>query len=231
MATGGACAAVAAINSFIFLQRTHPDLYVNRLTPSRTGDENTSFTDAFAFAEGTWQVGTNPERKGYYSRFPGNPDSLYMDTKVEWINDHAPGTTVFDSMYVGNGGRPTIDWLAKEILDGEDVEFFINTDANDFYHALTLVGIKCDAAGGCAISFSDPNDPTTLFNRDLTPGAGGRLEFDDPFGGAGKTVFIDAAFSESAVPEPAVFFLLAAVFGGFVIVKVRRTNRQRVTSS
>jgi hypothetical protein len=87
VATGGACAAVAAINSFIFLERLHPMLYDNLLTPSRIGDANTDFTDAYAFTEGTWQVGANPVRSGYYARFPGNANSLYVDTKMDWIND------------------------------------------------------------------------------------------------------------------------------------------------
>jgi hypothetical protein len=221
VATGGACAAVAAINSFIFLERTHPGLYGNTLTPSRIGNANTDFTDAFAFTEGTWQVGGNPERTGYYSRFPGSANSLYMDTKMDWINDHAPGTTVYDSRYVGNGGQPTVAWLAQEIRDGEDVEFFINNNAGTFYHALTLTGIACDAAGNCFVTYSDPNDPTTMYNRALSSGVGGRLEFTDPFGLIG-TVYIDAAFSESAVPEPTTLFLLATGLAGFVVIGVWR---------
>jgi hypothetical protein len=228
VATGGACAAVAAINSFIFLERTHSSLYGNSLTPSRLDNDNTDFTDAFAFTEGTWQVGANPERKGYYARFPGDPNGLYLDTKRQWINDHAPGTTVFDSRYVGRGGRPTIDWLAQEISHGEDVEFFVNNDAGTFYHALTLTGIKCDAAGNCSVTYSDPNDPTTMYNRDLTPGVGGRLEFNNPFGLEG-TVFIDAAFSESAVPEATTVFLLATGLGSVVVAITRR--KKRLTST
>jgi hypothetical protein len=140
---------------------------------------------------------------------------------MDWINDHAPGTTVFDGRWEGRDGRPTVDWLAQEIAHGEDVEFFIDNDAGTFYHALTLTGIRCDAAANCAITYSDPNDPTNRYNRDLSLGAGGRLEFDDPFGLNG-TVFIDAAFSESAVAGPATLFLLATAFGGVLVLRVRR---------
>jgi hypothetical protein len=228
-ATAGACAAVAAINSFIFLERTHSGLYGNSLTPSRIGDANTDFTDAFAFTEGTWQVGSNPERIGYYARFPGDPNGLYVNTKMDWINDHAPGTTIFDFRFVGEGGHPDVAWFANEIANGEDVEFFVNNDDGTFYHGLTLTGIACDAAGNCFITYSDPNDPTMMFNRALSIGVGGRLEFNNPFGLEG-TVFIDAAFSESAVPAPSTIFLLAAGIGGLMAVVTIRQKRGEVRS-
>lgn len=195
------------------------------MLPSRVGDASTDFTDAFAFTEGTWQVGSNPERVGYYARFPGNANTLYMATKMDWINDHAPGTTLFDSRYAGNGGLPTVDWLAQEIAAGEDVEFFINNDAGEFYHTLTLTGIACDAEGNCWITYSDPNDPLNMYNRALSIGVGGRLEFNDPFGLEG-TVFIDAAFSESAIPLPATLFLMVIAIAGLAIARARGRGAQ-----
>lgn len=132
---------------------------------------------------------------------------------------------MFDSRYTGNGGRPDIAWLTGEIASGEDVEFFVNNDAGTFCHALTLTGMSCDPDENCFITNADPNDPTTMFNRALTIGMGGRLEFSDPFGLTG-TVFVDAAFSESAVPAPATAVLLLAGLGGPLVRLGRGQSRQ-----
>jgi hypothetical protein len=171
--------------------------------------------DAMNFATDGWEVPGKPPRQGYYAR-TGDPSVDYLATKMDWINDRAPGTTVFSSMF-GGVGLPTIDYLAGEIMKREDVEFFIKDVASGgmtTYHVLTLVGIVCVAAGNCSATYQDPNDPAQAFMSMLEM-TGGRLEFDSVLYGR---VFIDAAFSESPVPEPSTLLLLGfslAGLGGF----------------
>ena len=214
----GACGAVAAINSFYFLQIQYPGIYDNMLLPNRTG--NTDPIDATNFAVTGWQVGANPRRLGYYDPArptPGDPKK-FLDTKMDWINDYAPGTTVFEAMwddsqgFPASGGVPTIDFLARQISAGEDVEFFIK---GDLYHVLTLTGIACDNGNvNCRVTYQDPNDPTTMQNTNVTFGAGSRLEFN--YGG--NAVYISAAYAESPVPEPSTFVLLISGVGGLIAI-------------
>src|SRR5437879_4677220 len=99
----GICAAVAAINSFIFLENQYPGIYDNKLTPNIQGAKpnQTDPTDRDNFGVNGWQVGTNPPRQGYYAR-PGTVGGDYIQTKKDWFNDYAPGTTNFDSYFIGS---------------------------------------------------------------------------------------------------------------------------------
>src|SRR5438477_11087919 len=78
---GGVCGAIAAINSFAFLQNTHQALYDNNLLPNYDPITQTDPIDAAAFATGTWgepnfaHPDDNPvadSDKGYYAR-AGDP--------------------------------------------------------------------------------------------------------------------------------------------------------------
>ena len=194
----GICAAVAAINSFIFLENQYPAIYDNLITPNIQGAKpnQTDPTDRDNFGVNGWQVAGKPARQGYYSR-PGSVGGDYVQTKMDWINDYAPGTTIFNSYFLGsaqNDRLPTIEDLANEIQHGEDVEFFVDggTAGN---HALTLTGISCmlNNFTNCSITFL--NDGVPVGATSITLGPNG-LEVDTGFGN------IYAAFSESPVPEP-----------------------------
>ena len=126
---GGVCGAIAAINSFAFLQNTHAGLYGMNLLPNYQPD-GTDPIDAAAFATGGWgepvfahadDTPTADSDKGYYAR-TGNANQDYLDAKKDWFSDHVPGSDTTFAMFL----NPTVAQLANQILDQEDVEFFVN---------------------------------------------------------------------------------------------------------
>jgi hypothetical protein len=239
----GACGAVAALNSFKFLEKQYPSIYDNKLTPNDNATANTDQMDAQKFGFDGWQVGSNPMRMGYYNR-TGGAELDFLNTKKDWINDYAPGTTVFNSWWATPAGhpewaspdhanKPTVADLAAELHDKEDVEFFVQGD--NFYHVMTLTGISCDMAMNCTIKWQDPNDPAQMapnqtmakeYSAPITI-TDGMIMFGGVLGAAGN-VTMTAAFAESPnptlIPEPATVRLLAlGAFG--LLIRGRRPVR------
>lgn len=217
----GICAAVAAINSFAFLQNHYPSLYGNLLLPNLQGN-GTDPTDATDFGVNGWQVGANPARQGYYPR-PGSAYGPYLQTKMDWIEDHAPGRTTYEARYDGAGGAPDVAWLAEQIQRGQDVEFFVQ--GTGFFHALTLTGVGCadHVYTDCYIKYQDPNNPGTEYQLNINPtGPSGALQLTGVLGDGGVTLTITGAFAESAVPEPGTFVLLG---GAVTILAIYRRRR------
>lgn len=216
----GACGAVSSINSFAFLQKQYPGVYDNKLLPNNDGMTNTDPVDSQKFGFDGWQVGANPMRKGYYNR-TGTAEGDFLDTKMDWINDYAPGTTVFNSWWPDsphNKRKPTIDDLAAEIRDGEDVEFFVQGE--NFYHVMTLTQVACDMAMMCSIRYQDPNQPGTHQGPTPVTAMDGMLMFTGVPGSnfAGK-VTITAAFAESPIPEPGTMVLIGVMICGLALVR------------
>src|SRR5215472_12289507 len=136
---GKACAAIAAINSFIFLENMYPNIYDNKLTPNRVDNQKTTDTDASNFATNGWTAPNDTKRMGYYPR-PDGANGDYIATKMDWFNDFAPGTSFFATLVT-----PGTDFLSQEIKANEDVEFFIADQLRNanLFHALTLTGVAC----------------------------------------------------------------------------------------
>jgi len=214
---GGVCFAASAINSFIFLENQYPAVYGNKLTPNVVGAKpnQTDPKDATNFATMTGPVTANTA--GY---------NKFLAAKNAWINKFAPGTTSIISEYVGsasNNSVPTFDFLAGEIQKKEDVEMFVV--GAGVAHAIDLVSVSCGPPFNvCGMRYQDPNDPTTLqpFTQ-FTAGAGGALEFFGLPGFAGSPFTIQAAFSESPVPELSTWLLIGLGFG--VLAAARTRNR------
>jgi|688.fasta_scaffold246037_2 hypothetical protein len=222
---GGVCGAIAAINSFIFLQKQYPNIYDNKLVPKYDPMTNTSMMDAQAFADTGWQVGGNPMRKGYYQR-TGGAEQDYLDTKKDWFNDYAPGTSVISSWFSGstdNNRKPTIDDLAQEIKDGEDVEFFVQ--GTNFYHVLTLTGVFCDMAMSCGIKYQDPNMPTVEQMTSVMINNGMLMFTGVPGSNFNEAVTITAAFSESPIPEPSSILGILAIGSLGAISALKRNSK------
>jgi PEP-CTERM motif-containing protein len=220
----GVCGAVASMNSFTYLEGQYPGIYDNKLTPNKQAD-GTDTVDAQKWATDGWQVGSNPMRKGYYAR-TGTAEGDFIDTKRDWFNDYAPGLTVFDTWYGGSPDhdrKPTVDDLAGEMRDKEDVEFFIKgtSGTTSIFHVMTLTGVICDMSNMCSIKFQDPNDPLNEAVRAVTVNMG-MIMFNDISGYPG-TYTITAAFAESPknVPEPATILMLATAGIGLVFYRRR----------
>jgi hypothetical protein len=221
---GGICAAAAAINSFIFLENQYPQIYGNKLTPNVVGaaPNQTDPTDRNAFGV-LYYFGT------------GNPLDRYLADKKLWINSAAPGTTVFNSYYVGsadNNRTPTAGDLIKEMQSQEDVEMFVS--GGGIAHAITLTGISCQPLTGCVMTYQDPNSPMVQQTSQLTAGAGSLQFVGLPGTGAPylTTQFtIYAAYSESPVPEPSSFILLGTGIASLIGNWMRRKARFRRSRS
>jgi hypothetical protein len=112
--------------------------------------------------------------------------------------------------------------------DQEDTELFVS--GGGIAHAITLTGILPDPLGGWDIRYQDPNSPTVQQMSQLFLGPGGvGLQFQGlPGTGAPylTTWFtIDAAFSESPVPEPCSAILLGTGIAGLIGNRMRRRSR------
>lgn len=212
---GGVCGAVAAINSFTYLQNKNPLTYGNSLVPNLNPD-GTAPMDALTFAD-------------YYYGFAAEEFGAldgYMESKMWWIENHTPQRTSYSSMYVGssyNDGNVSTDFLRNELLDGEDIEFFAcafcDDEDNVVAHALTLYGIDTE---NMKLYFQDPNDPSTPVEKPYTID-GGVLSFTGIFGFEDLDFSVYAAFSESVIPEPTTWAMMIVGFGviGF---RLRRRN-------
>lgn len=220
---GGVCFAASAINSFIFLENQYPSVYGNKLTPNVVGAKpnQTDPKDATNFATMTGAVTANTA--GY---------NKFVSAKMAWLNKFAPGTTSIISQYVGsasNNGVPTFDFLSGEIQRKEDVEMFVV--GAGVAHAIDLVSVSCGPPYNvCGMRYQDPNNPTTLqpFTQ-FTAGAGGALEFFGLPGFAGSPFTIQAAFSESPVPELSTWAMMFVGFAGLSLVGYRSSRKRTRT--
>jgi hypothetical protein len=133
----------------------------------------------------------------------GASDQSWWETKVQWIEDFAPGTTTLAGMLDADptgwlkgssltNAVPTFDFLWRELAANEDVE--IGIQLPNSRHAVTLTSLTFEDDNGngqwdtarefASIDYIDPNCP---LGRDkdhprstiagLTLGADGRLHF------------------------------------------------------
>ncbi len=215
----GVCFAAEAINSFIYLENQYPNIYGTKLTPGVKSAKppKTDRPDTTAFANMVGPVFANTA--GYNSFLAG---------KMAWFAKNAPGTTRITSEYVGsasNNSLPTFKFLSGEIQSNEDVELFIT--GGGIGHAIDLVSISCGPPYNvCGMQYQDPNVSTKLqpFTQ-LTAGPGGALLFYGLPYYASTPFTIQAAFSESPIPEPGTLLMF-----GSGIISLAGVLRRRINS-
>jgi len=225
----GYCGATAIANSFQWLANTYPQYYSNLIDGSALQTRN----DIVGFE----QLDTN-----------GDPvsNATIWNSKIEYINEYAPGSTVFwaqmqigtstnylDSSAIQNT-RPTLAGISNQLAMGEDVEFaFVGTtnlgmaaidDTNAFAHMVTLTGI---GPGGNSITYLDPNNPTNVFTAALTTDTNGYLSFtwNNNNNAPQAGVEIYEAWAESPIPEPTSLVLLGmSGLSGLLYLRRRATK-------
>jgi len=205
---GGVCGAAAVVNSFVYLQNIYPTIYGTGLAGETLADQTDAATQ---FADTGWTA-NGQFYQGYYTRC-GAACSLdvYTTTEQDWITTHGigVGSTVLSTYYSGsplNNRAPTINDLAQEIKDQEDVELFVKGTyatgpkmGQSFAHAITLTAISCDASMNCNITYQDPNNPASPQTVAIDVNT---LQFSNlPASGITGTAQIYAEFAESPVPE------------------------------
>ena len=215
----GVCAAVEMMNSFVYLDNRYSIYSGNKLVPGNDPNRDGLWFAGTADGLGGWN-GPNGHRDGYYTR-TANVTSGYvpilLQTKEDWVNDWAPGTTVFHYR-IGESDPnfyPTIDFLASQMEDHEDVELIIQTADGKSAHAIGLTDIQCDAKGNCSIRFQDPNDPTHEKHADLFTFPGTN-ELGFFYGGVNwgiQSALAESPTDHTMTPEPGTVVLLGSALG------------------
>jgi len=159
----GWCAPTAIANSFEFLETRYPTIYDQKLTHGDLLGTRDTLQRGWLNAGNVYRNGTST-----------GDDQLIWEAKVQWIEDFAPGTTVFGGMVYKPGvdlsdwygasplqnAYPTFDFLWGELDHKEDIElgFWWEMEVTQpdgtkkkkkFGHMVTLTSLKfCDDGDG-----------------------------------------------------------------------------------
>ncbi len=227
---GGICAAVATMNSFVYLENRYSHIYgAGELTSGNPQQATRDLAAGWDGREGMYGPKSNPPPLG-----TAGTDQRIWENKLYWVEDNAPETTVFHGQYFDSttgwyrGGLleentyPTWGFLWNELARCQDVEIAFDK------HCVTLVDLylndqdgdgKWDPGESASMGYLDPNPDGTgnqyqtaaLTSVDIG-GGDKKLQFD--WWQDGKTWDIEFAFVESPIPEPAsilIWFLLVAL--------------------
>lgn len=238
--SAGICAAVANINSFVYLRNHFAQPYAaTDIIPDWNGDGVVDFQDYVASRDKMaygWQYDGHT-RRGIYGN--GTASDIWAATYY-WFEDFAPGTSVLDGQihtYSNISSWPGGDVIEKkypewsflwdELVACRDVELGIRPVSGAGGHALTLTGLAfedMDADGmwdhdesPLEIGYLDPNDVSTQKWAEVTFSWGNRIEFD--WWQTGSAYYIYRAYTEGPIPipEPSVLvLLLGAVVAGMI---------------
>lgn len=237
----GVCAATSVINSFQFLMNRYPTVYGKTdLIPGA----GTDIVEARDKLDGGW-IYNDTWRPGMGAVAGQLTHQRIWESKIWWVEDFAPNTTVFDGMYfmpgtdlstwyhgeVLDNAFPTWEFLWVELSHGEDIEIAFDKPGTSLSHQISLTSLKFDdvndnkkwdAGETRWLDYLDPNNPTKLFEA--------VLEFNETYkyfmfdwnnGGANnpvEDVRIFSAMSESPIPEPSTIFLMGFGILGILLV-------------
>jgi hypothetical protein len=212
------CGPTSAVNSFVYLQNSFPEIYRHALVPDLNGTPDIYENDELiavaeilissSYMNTTSAGGTYADMLMYgkekyiEERLPGS--TIYAAQSFQgWLVPPVPEPSWFDAVI------PTWSFLYDALVSSADVEFLIR---GSFNHYLTLTGFYWDDANHDGI-IDEAEDAW--------------IAYVDPWGGvwdtanlwhdgatmatdyAGGTSYIFAAVAESLVPEPSSILLTA----------------------
>ena len=226
-----ACGPTAAVNSFVYLQNSYPDIYDHYLVPDLhstpdlyENDELVTVAEILAYdymhtdmTNGTWS-------------------DWFLYGKWDYIEENAPGSTIYAAQQFSTWSRPPVpepswvsdvlptwSFLYDELAASEDVEILIN---GSYDHYLTLTSFYWDdidddgIIDGAEDAWIDYIDPWTgawgisdIWHLDY----GGESVIATNY--EGGLSFITMAVGESPVPEPSTAVLLGL---GLAALALRR---------
>jgi hypothetical protein len=188
-----ACGPVAAVNSFVFLQNTYPDIYDNSLTNGNN--------------VGTVMSLAMPNFMNCVACNGGTTIANFISGKKKWIEQQVPGKTAYSDMQ-----NPTPAYILGQLKafngKGEDVELLIGfydktTGMRVGGHYVTDYGIA--TGNSMDLWFVDPNGgmgTNTAVNMELGyMVAGGVIQINN-YGANTVNARVDWAVAESPIPEP-----------------------------
>jgi hypothetical protein len=191
------CGPTAAANSFTFLQNQYPQIYGNMLVP----------------AGGAIGAANELGRNMHTSESNGGTTwTNFLLGKAQYLQLHAPGTTIIKGMYDPDAGLPVTGfpgviegnpspaYFLNELQDKEDIEILWR----DPDHWVTVTGFTWNptmGGGTGTIDYFDPQGGILVTGMKLN-----QTGTDNPlFAGLSE---IGVAISESPVPEPSTTWLL-----------------------
>lgn len=220
---GGAnsCAPTATANSLAYLTNAFPGTYGTKLLQDKSSVSGAANPQPNTTA-GWTTIATQIASANYMNTDENNGTSVanWIAGTMSYINNNAPGTTMFES-----ASDPSANFLFNEITNREDLEIAIFPTANGIGHVLTVSSVAGTTnAQGAITSMSidgiDPGDPTHPFNIMLS-NVGGTGDLTLTYGGNPYT--IGEAIGQSPVPEPTTLVLLGlGACGVYLAARGRR---------
>jgi hypothetical protein len=243
------CGPTAAINSFVFLQNQHPEIYGTSLIPGTVVDKTTG---KYSYPAGVLKNAANVLAGNPYmgSCLPCGPnDGTYIEDfaigKYDYLEKMAKGKTVYhaqigikwrETIPAGDGTHPntkkpawvqdetlpTTGFLLAELGKKQDIELFLTgptAAGGTFSHYVTLTGIE----------FDDVKKTGSISIIDPDGGVPATYDFKIENGrirttyGTGGQADIFHAIAESPVPEPGTWLLLLGGGSVALLVVRRRT--------
>jgi hypothetical protein len=219
-----ACGPTSFVNSLVYMENVHGDIYGNSLIPHIAG--NTEQEDQIAAAD----------IAACYMNCSGNGGGTgifnFISGKQSYFDAYAPNTTYIENMNVFNNGIwPTFQFMYDMLAQGEDVELlvgFYNVNTPTVRaggHYVTLTGVSFGvpfANGNGTINFVDPNGGADFNNVALStsaaPGFAGAIYNNQTYV-PGYYTAIEAVVAESPLPEPGTWLLLLASVPVFVFMR------------
>lgn len=222
------CGPTAATNSLAYLQRMFPSIYDEKLIPDTNNNDMIDEAELIAVAN---DIGGNFMKTcSLCGEGTGTFIEDFILGKRDYIESKVPGKTAYSAQmnfewrespkvgekdgthpgtkkprFVQDKTKPTLAFLASELMSGEDVELFLAT-TDGFMHYITLTSIEFDDTTNMGMfSFIDPLGGIKG-TRNILGLTNGFIETDYMSGGANAV--IAHAVSES-IPEPSTVTLLS----------------------